>query len=198
MNSWLLEQCVQYARVHPHPERRNCPVWDMFEQERSSLVAYAGRFDGFNARTAAVSKTCLVAYDKNKYSVMAQAVGRPVEVHAYAERITIRQDGQIVADHQRCFGREQTVHDPWHYVPVLARKPGAFGSPRRSSSIPGLSRLQLDYSQFSTQSRSRSNVNRQRVLGPSSSPLLPRLTRAMEEVGSLQPQVPGTHDGFVR
>ncbi len=24
MNSWLLEQCVQYARVHPHPERRDC------------------------------------------------------------------------------------------------------------------------------------------------------------------------------
>ncbi len=64
MNGWLLEQCVEYARAHPHPERRDCPVWDMFEQERSSLVPYAERFDGFNARTAAVSKTCLVIYDK--------------------------------------------------------------------------------------------------------------------------------------
>ena len=145
MNSWLLEQCVQYARVHPHPERRDCPVWEMFEQERSSLVPYAGRFDGFNARTAAVSKTCLVTYDKNKYSVMAQAVGRPVEVHAYAERITIRQDGQTVADHPRCFGREQTVYDPWHYVPVLARKPGALrnGAPFKGWVLPGaLGRVQ--------------------------------------------------------
>jgi len=145
MNSWLLEQCVQYARVHPHPERRDCPVWDMFEQERFSLVPYAGRFDGFNARTAAVSKTCLVTYDKNKYSVMAQAVGRPVEVHAYAERITIRQDGQTVADHPRCFGREQTVYDPWHYVPVLARKPGALrnGAPFKGWVLPGaLGRVQ--------------------------------------------------------
>ncbi len=145
MNSWLLEQCVQYARVHPHPERRDCPVWDMFEQERFSLVPYAGRFDGFNARTAAVSKTCLVSYDRNKYSVMAQAVGRPVEVHAYAERITIRQDGQTVADHPRCFDREQTVYDPWHYVPVLARKPGALrnGAPFKGWVLPdALGRVQ--------------------------------------------------------
>jgi len=38
------------------------------------------------------SKTCLVQFNKNKYSVMPQAVGRPVEVHAYADRITVRQD----------------------------------------------------------------------------------------------------------
>ena len=70
----------------------------MFEQERASLVPCAAHFDGFNARTAAVPKTCLVTFDKNKYSSMAQAVGRPVEVHAYAERITIRQGGQTVVD----------------------------------------------------------------------------------------------------
>ncbi len=37
----------------------------------------------------------------------------------------IRQDGRIVAEHRRSFGRGETVYDPWHYVPVLARKPGA-------------------------------------------------------------------------
>jgi hypothetical protein len=25
----------------------------------------------------------------------------------------------------RCMGRGQTIYDLWHYVPVLARKPGA-------------------------------------------------------------------------
>ena len=28
-------------------------------------------------------------------------------------------------EHARCFGRGETVFNPWHYVPVLARKPGA-------------------------------------------------------------------------
>jgi hypothetical protein len=122
MNGWLLDKCVTYARSHPHPELRDSPVWDVFETERSSLIPYVGMFDGLHAKAASVSKTCLVHFDNNKYSVMAQAVGRPVEIHAYAERITVRQDGQIVADHPRCFGRQQTIYDPWHYVPVLARK----------------------------------------------------------------------------
>jgi hypothetical protein len=39
--------------------------------------------DGFHAVPASVSKTCPVRFDKNKYSVTASAVGRPVEVHAY-------------------------------------------------------------------------------------------------------------------
>ena len=109
------------------------------------LGPYAGRFEGFNARPASGSKTCLVSYDRNKYSVMAQAVGRPVEVHAYAERITIRQDGHMVADHPRCFDRDQTIYDPWHYVPVLARKPGALrnGAPFKNWVLPGaLGRVQ--------------------------------------------------------
>jgi hypothetical protein len=78
----------------------------MFEAERPSLVPYAGRVDGFHAMPAAVSKTCLVQFDKNKYSVSARAVGRPVEVRAYADRIELRQDGRIVGAHRRCFGRD--------------------------------------------------------------------------------------------
>ena len=82
-------------------------------------------FDCFHAVSASVSKTCLVRFDNNKYSVAARAVGRPVEIQAYADRIVIRQDGRIVAEHPRSFGRGETTYDPWHYVPVLARKPGA-------------------------------------------------------------------------
>jgi transposase len=139
MNAWLLDQCVSYARRHPHPELKQSVVWDVFEAERLCLVPYIGTFDGFHARTASVSKTCLVQFDKNKYSVMARAVGQPVEVHAYADRVVIRQDGQIVADHARSFGREQTIYDPWHYVPVLARKPGAMrnGAPFKDWVLPG-------------------------------------------------------------
>src|SRR5229473_2106591 len=91
MNAWLLEQCVAYARTHPHPECRDRTVWEMFEAERPHLVRYIGPFDGFHSKTASVSKTCLVQFDRNKYSVMSQAVGRPVEIHAYAERIVVRQ-----------------------------------------------------------------------------------------------------------
>lgn len=40
-------------------------------------------------------------------------------------RSTASSSRYYVAEHARCFGRHQTVYDPWHYLPVLARKPGA-------------------------------------------------------------------------
>jgi transposase len=139
LNALLLDRCVAYARAHPHPELRDQTVWEVFEAERPSLVRYAGRFDGFHAVPASVSKTCLVRFDSNKYSVAAGAVGKPVEVRAYADRIELRQDGRVVGEHRRAFGRGQMVFDPWHYVPVLARKPGAWrnGAPFKDWLLPG-------------------------------------------------------------
>jgi transposase len=138
MNAWLLDKCIAYAKAHHHPELTEQTIWEVFEAERPKLIPYAGRFDGFHAVPASVSKTCLVRFDNNKYSVAASAVGRPVEVHAYADRIVIRQDGRIVAEHRRSFGRGDTLYDPWHYVPVLARKPGALrnGAPFKDWVLP--------------------------------------------------------------
>jgi transposase len=138
LNAWLLDQCIASAKAHRHPEFRDQTVWEAFEEERPSLVRYAGHFDGFHAVPASVSKTCLVRFDNNRYSVAASAVGRPVEVRAYADRIELRQDGRLVGEHRRSFGRDQTVFDPWHYVPVLARKPGALrnGAPFKDWVLP--------------------------------------------------------------
>ena len=49
-----------------------------------------------------------------------------------------------MAEHRRSFGRGETVYDPWHYVPVLARKPGALrnGAPFKDWVLPaGLDRV---------------------------------------------------------
>jgi transposase len=138
LNAWLLDQCIAYTKTHRHPELTDQTIWEVFEAERPKLVPYAGRFDGFHSVPASVSKTCLVRFDNNKYSVASSAVGRPVEVHAYADRIVIRQDGRIVAEHPRSFDRGDTLYDPWHYVPVLARKPGALrnGAPFKDWVLP--------------------------------------------------------------
>jgi len=139
LNAWLMDKCIAYAKAHAHPECADKTVWEVFEEERPNLIPYRGRFDGFHAVPASVSKICLVRFDNNKYSVNAGAVGRPVEIHAYADRIVIRQDGRVVAEHARCFGRGETIYDPWHYVPVLARKPGALrnGAPFKDWVLPG-------------------------------------------------------------
>ena len=138
LNAWLLDRCVTYAKANRHPELTDQTIWQVFEAERAKLVPISGRFDGFRATQASVSKTCLVRFDNNKYSVAARAVGRPVEIQTYAEGIVIRQDGAIVGEHARCFGGNQTIYDPWHYVPVLARKPGALrnGAPFKDWVLP--------------------------------------------------------------
>jgi transposase len=101
LNAWLLDRCVAYAKVHKHPELTDRTIWQAFEAERTQLVLTSGRFDGFHATQASVSKTCLVRFDNNKYSVSSRAVGRPIEIQAYADRIVIRQDGAIVGERPR-------------------------------------------------------------------------------------------------
>ena len=139
MNAWLVDRCISHARRAIHPELKDRTVWGVFEAaDRPALIAYRGPFDGFHALPASVSKTLLVRFDYNKYSVHAKAAGRPVEIYAYADRIVVRQDGEVVAEHARRFGREQTIYDPWHYVPVLARKLGALrnGAPFKDWALP--------------------------------------------------------------
>src|ERR1700751_2748009 len=60
------------------------------------------------------------------------------EIQAYLDRIVIRQDGASIGEHRRRFGRGETIYDPWHYVPVLARKPGALrnGAPFKDWLLP--------------------------------------------------------------
>ena len=138
LNGWLLDKCISYARAHKHVDQSQRTVWDVFEEERSNLIGYPGKFDGFHAVQAAIGKTCLVRFDNNKYSVLSTAVGRPAEIHAYAEHIVIRQDGVEIGQHERCFGRGETIYNPWHYVPVLTRKPGALrnGAPFHDWVLP--------------------------------------------------------------
>ena len=138
LNCWLEDRCVAHAKANKHPDLKDQTIWEVFEAERGSLVPYVGRFDGFHSVPASVSKTCLVRFDNNRYSVDARAVGKPVEIRAYADRLECWQDGQIVGTHARSFGRGDTVYDPLHYIPVLTRKPGALrnGAPFKEWKLP--------------------------------------------------------------
>src|SRR5437016_8313542 len=138
LNAWLFDRCFAYAKAQKPPELADRTIWQAFEAERPQLVPISGPFDGFHGTQASVSKTCLVRFDNNKYSVASRAVGRPVEIQAYADRIVIRQDGATVGGQPGRFRRGETIYDPWHYVPVLARKPGALrnGAPFKDWLLP--------------------------------------------------------------
>jgi len=130
LNAWLFDQCIAYAKANRHPELAGRTIWQVFEAERPQLVPLVGPFEGFRAMQASVSKTCLVRFDNNKYSVASRAVGRPVEIQAYAERIVIRQDGAVVGElcAHSAAGRRSTT--PGITCPCSP------GIPARSATVP--------------------------------------------------------------
>jgi len=138
LNGWLEAECLRWARQHPHPEQADMTVAQALEAERPALQPVLAPFDGFHEVEHAVSGTCLISFDRNRYSVMAKAARRTVQVRAYADRIVVRCAGEVVADHARSFSRSRTIYDPWHYLPVLVRKPGALrnGAPFQDWELP--------------------------------------------------------------
>jgi len=138
LNGWLEDQCIAYAKRTRHPEFKDRTVWQVFEEERPSLMALRSPFDGFVEKAVRATTTCLVPTDHNRYSVDARAAGRMVLVRTHAERIVTLLDDAVVADHARCFRRDQVIYDPWHYLPVLLKKPGALrnGAPFKDWDLP--------------------------------------------------------------
>jgi transposase len=143
LNAWLIDQCVAHAKKQAHPEFPDKTIFEVFESEREQLIPYRGPFDSYRSTPASVSKTCLVRFDNNKYSVMSTAVGRPVDVFAYADRIVIKQNGTVVGEHPRSFARNHVEYNAWHYLDVLAKKPGALRNGAPFMELPGaLGRVQ--------------------------------------------------------
>ncbi len=138
LNAWLEDQCIAYAKRTQHPEFKDRTIWEVFQDERPSLMELRGPFDGFVEKAVRASTTCLIMADHNRYSVDARAAGRMVLVRSHAERIVVLLDDEIVADHPRQFRRDQIIYDPWHYLPVLVKKPGALrnGAPFKDWDLP--------------------------------------------------------------
>lgn len=138
LNQWLADQCRTLAAGHRHPEYPGQTVAEVFAREQASLVRVKVPFDGYQEIPAKASFTSLVSFDRNRYSVHVSAAGKPVMVRAYADRLIIVHDGQVVGVHVRQFGRDRTLFDPWHYLEALRCNPGALrnGAPFLGWELP--------------------------------------------------------------
>jgi len=138
LNEWLMGRCIALAQSSRHPTIPEKTIWEAFKEEQADLVKVPRRFDGYAETPAGVSKTSLVTFDRNRYSVFVSEVGRDVQVRAYANKVRIISDGRIVGEHDRQFGRDKIKFDPWHYIELLKRKPGALrnGAPFKDWALP--------------------------------------------------------------
>jgi len=130
--------CSQTLGNKSHPQFKDHSIDEVFEQERLHLRPLGYAFDGYVEKTVKTTATCLVQYDSNHYSVPSKYAKQRVSLRAYADKIVIVAQQQIVAAHQRSFGRHEYQFDPWHYVPLLEKKPGALrdGAPFADWALP--------------------------------------------------------------
>ena len=129
LNDWLEARCTALWREIDHGKLPGT-VADVWAQERALLMPLPRPFDGFVEHTKRVSPTCLVTFERVRYSVPASYANRPVSLRVYAERIVVAAEGQLLCEHRRLIDRRHdtighTVYDWRHYLAVLQRKPGA-------------------------------------------------------------------------
>lgn len=147
LNAWLEQRCRALWHEIEHGKLPGT-VADVWTQERSALMPVPRAFDGFVEHTKRVSPTCLIHFERNRYSVPAPYANRPVSLRVYASRLVVAAEGQLLCEHQRVIERNhhgagQTIYDWRHYLAVLQRKPGALrnGAPFQELP-PAFKRLQ--------------------------------------------------------
>ena len=125
LNLWLLARCRALWHELRHAEYGELTVAEMLEHEQAALMPMVAPFDGYVESLGKVSSTCLVSFDRSRYSAPCELVGQMVSVRIYPERIDLATHDAVVASHVRCFERNQTRYDWQHYIPLIERKPGA-------------------------------------------------------------------------
>jgi len=129
LNLWLEERCIALWSETAHGTLPGT-ITDAWEAEQPMLMALPPAFDGFVEHSKRVSPTCLITFERNRYSVPASFANRPVSLRVYPERLVIVAEGQTVCEHPRIIERShrnpgKVVYDWRHYLAVLQRKPGA-------------------------------------------------------------------------
>ena len=140
LNAWLEQRCIEQWGQIQHGSLPGT-VADVHAGEVASLMKLGRPFDGFVEHTKRVSPTCLVNFERNRYSVPASFANRPVSLRVYPERVVIAAEGQIVCEHTRIIERShhlpgRTAYDWRHYLAVIQRKPGALRNGAPFTELP--------------------------------------------------------------
>jgi hypothetical protein len=85
-----------------------------------------------------------VRLDTNDYSVDPGVIGRMVDVAADLDRVRVRAEGRLVAEHSRVWARATTVTDPAHVQSAAALRT-RFQQPRAAATGDDLTRDLSDY-----------------------------------------------------
>ena len=129
LNDWLEQRCISLWHETAHGALPGT-IADVWTEERVALMPLPAAFDGFIELSKRVSPTCLISFERTRYSVPASFANRPVSLRIYPNRLVVAAEGNILCEHTRIIQRShklpaKTVYDWRHYLAVVQRKPGA-------------------------------------------------------------------------
>ena len=129
LNIWLEDRCKLLWTETAHGKLLGS-IADVWEAEKPTLMPLPIMFDGFVEDRKRVSPTCLISFDRTRYSVPASFANRPVSLRIYPERLVVVAEGHVICTHERIINRShhqpgRVIYDWRHYLAVVQRKPGA-------------------------------------------------------------------------
>ncbi len=125
LNAYLLDWCLRddARQVSGQP----ASIGVMWAEEQPHLRALPAQPYACCVTTSAtLTPYSQVIFETNRYSVPADQARRRLVIRAYPFHVEILHEERLLARHPRCYGREQDVLDPLHYLPLLLERPGAF------------------------------------------------------------------------
>ena len=109
LSSWLVRA---NGRVHRGIDAKPSERW---EPERAAMLPLPPVPPQVGWHTAVrLPRDHYVRVDANDYSVDPAVIGRRVQVHADLALVRVHCSGRLVAVHQRCWARGQSITDPAH------------------------------------------------------------------------------------
>jgi transposase len=125
LNAHLLSQCLadEERTVHGQP----VSIREAWQQEKEFLLPLPAQdYPCCISQEVRLNPYSQVVFETNRYSVPANQARMTLTLRAYPFEIEILRQGEVIARHRRCYRQGQDVFDPLHYLPLLARRPGAF------------------------------------------------------------------------
>ena len=125
LNAYLLERCRQ-EQQRSLPGRSDSIGARLAVEQAALRPRPTHPYPCCKTVPAQANHLSLVAYETNRYSVPVEQAHEALTVRAYVDRIEISAGVKVVAVHERCWARQQDRLNPYHYLPLLARRPRAF------------------------------------------------------------------------
>lgn len=122
LDTQLFERCNKYLA---HVVRgKPASVGTLLKLEKEALMKLPNYvFDTSRSINTCVDSYCTVRFDSNNYSVPVCHCGHEVAVKGYGTKVVIYYRTEVIAMHNRCYGKKQTVYELAHYLPLLEKRP---------------------------------------------------------------------------